>query len=302
MVHVTVITPTYNREETLPRTIESVLNQTYEDFEYIIVDDASTDNTESLVSKYDDKRIKYIKHETNRRQAAARNTGIKHAKGDYVAFIDSDDEWMAEKLKRQVSYLEGQGSEWVGAYCDSTTNRDLEIKNIITDLFPYEIRKEGREELIGDILAMQGNISAGSTLIARTVVTREIGGFDEDLPRHQDVDFVLRLLKRGEFAYIDEELVIVHESPDPPADLVAQSKEVLLNKFQSDIEAIEDRGYPVRKYHNFHLARCYIKEGKFKKGMGYLDGSRASNPRQYLRLIVAFFQGINNASLGRIGE
>jgi glycosyltransferase involved in cell wall biosynthesis len=294
MVQVSVITPTYNREETLPRTIESVLNQTYDKFEYIIVDDASTDKTEEVVRSYKDSRINYIKHETNLRQGAARNTGIQHANGDYVAFIDSDDEWREKKLENQVAELEERSRDWVGVYCDSTTKRNSKIKNIITDLFSYEIRTEGGEELIKDILAMQGNISAGSSLVARTTVARDIGGFDEALPRHEDLDFVLRLLKQSKLAYIDKPLVIVHESPDPPAVLVERSKDLLLNKFRKDILEIENMGYPVRKYHRFHLGRCYVKEGRFIKGIGYLAGSKASNPRQYFRLFVALVQGIKN--------
>ncbi|KPN29439.1 glycosyltransferase AglE [Halolamina pelagica] len=291
MARVTVITPTYNREETLPRTIESVLSQTFEDFEYLIIDDASTDDTEAVVNSYDDGRIKYIKHESNMRQAAARNTGLEEANGEYVAFIDSDDEWHPRKLAEQLSVIEERDDEWVGVYCDSTTLRTSRIKDIITRLFPYEIRREGSEELMREILAMQGNISAGSSLLVRTDIARDKRGFDESLPRHEDIDFVLRLLQNGKLAYVDQELVIVHESPDPTAELVEESKKVLLNKFNNEIKRVESEGYPVRKYHRFHLARCHLRDGNIRTGIAYLRGSRASNPRQYLRLCVAAIQG-----------
>jgi glycosyltransferase involved in cell wall biosynthesis len=101
---VSVIVPTYNRAKILPRSIESVLKQTYKNLEVIIVNDASTDTTEKITKRFikQDKRIIYKKHIKNRGGAAARNTGIKIAKGKYVAFLDSDDEWMPTKIKKQL--------------------------------------------------------------------------------------------------------------------------------------------------------------------------------------------------------
>ena len=86
------------------RVIKSVLNQTYEDFELIIVDDSSTDNTEDIIGQFQekDKRIKYIKHDKNKGGSAARNTGIKSSKGEYIAFLDSDNVWLCEKLGKQI--------------------------------------------------------------------------------------------------------------------------------------------------------------------------------------------------------
>ena len=103
---VSIIIPTYNREQLIARSIKSVLNQTYQDFEIIIVDDASTDNTEEVISNFNDKRIRYIRHEKNKGAAAARNTGIRAARCDYIAYQDSDDEWLPEKLARQMELLE----------------------------------------------------------------------------------------------------------------------------------------------------------------------------------------------------
>jgi glycosyltransferase involved in cell wall biosynthesis len=245
-----------------------------------------------VVEGYEDDRIKYIRHKRNKRQAAARNTGIREANGEYIAFLDSDDEWRSEKLARQIEYISKRDSDWVGVYCDSTTQRTSYLKELVTQLFPYEVREEGSKELIRDILAMRGNISAGSSLVVRTDIAREIGGFDEDLPRHEDTDFVLRILRNGKLAYLDEELVIVHESPDPTVEQVQTSKDILLRKFQEEIDEIENEGYPVRKYHQFHLARCYFQDGRFIEGFKRLYGSKASNPRQYIRLFVSVIQGI----------
>lgn len=96
---VSVVIPTYNRAHLVGRAIQSVLNQTYQDFEIIVVDDGSTDNTEEVVKSFNDPRIRYIRHDQNRGGSAARNTGIKMARGEYIAFQDSDDEWLPEKLE-----------------------------------------------------------------------------------------------------------------------------------------------------------------------------------------------------------
>lgn len=103
---VSVIIPTYNRAHLIGRAIKSVLNQTYKDFEIIIVDDGSTDKTEEVVKDFKDERVRYIRREKNKGGSAARNTGIKAARGEYIAFQDSDDEWLPEKLEKQMKAFE----------------------------------------------------------------------------------------------------------------------------------------------------------------------------------------------------
>lgn len=102
---VSIITPTYNCSKFIGATIESVLSQTYKNFEMIIVDDASTDDTESVVKSYKDRRIKYIKLKTNSGPAVARNTAMEEAKGKYMAFLDSDDLWVPSKLEKQIKFI-----------------------------------------------------------------------------------------------------------------------------------------------------------------------------------------------------
>jgi glycosyltransferase involved in cell wall biosynthesis len=292
MALVSVITPTYNRADKLPRAIESVLSQTHTGIEHIIVDDASTDNTEEIVKNYDDPRVRYIKHESNERQAAARNTGIEVGNGKYIAFIDSDDEWLPTKLEKQIELIESCNKSFAGVYCDGKTIRNSRIKDFFASVFPYEIRNEGQEELIRDILTMQGNISAGSSLLVRTEVARSIGGFDESLPRHEDLDFTLRILYEGKIGYVDEELFVVYESADPSSEMMAKSKAEYLSKHSKTIERLENQGYPVRRYHNFHLARCFFSDGKIQSGLEHIASASASNPRQYLRLGVAIIEGL----------
>ena len=100
-----IITPTYNCAKFIGATIESVLNQTYQNFEMIIVDDASKDNTEEVVKSFKDKRIKYIRLSKNSGPAFARNRAMEEARGKYMAFLDSDDLWKREKLEKQINFI-----------------------------------------------------------------------------------------------------------------------------------------------------------------------------------------------------
>lgn len=103
---VSIITPSYNTAQYIGETIKSVLNQTYTNWEMIIVDDCSTDNTDEIVAQYTDKRIKYIKNEKNSGAAVSRNRALREAKGRWIAFLDSDDLWMPDKLSNQIRFME----------------------------------------------------------------------------------------------------------------------------------------------------------------------------------------------------
>ena len=108
---ISVIIPTYNRAHLIGKAVKSVLSQTYQDFEIIVVDDGSTDNTEEIVKSFTDYKIYYICHKHNRGASAARNTGIKASRGEYIAFLDSHDEWLPEKLDKQIKTFNSESSE-----------------------------------------------------------------------------------------------------------------------------------------------------------------------------------------------
>ena len=109
---ISVVLPSYNRAHILPRAIESILGQTYKDIELIIVDDGSSDNTAEVVGSFSDSRIVYVRQE-NAGACAARNNGIAHARGDYIAFQDSDDIWHQDKLEKQLATLQNTGADIV---------------------------------------------------------------------------------------------------------------------------------------------------------------------------------------------
>lgn len=103
---VSIIMPSYNTERLIADSIESVLNQTYQNWELIIVDDCSTDNTDMVVASFTDSRIKYLKNEKNSGAAVSRNRALREAKGKWIAFLDSDDLWASEKLEKQIKFME----------------------------------------------------------------------------------------------------------------------------------------------------------------------------------------------------
>lgn len=302
MTRVSVIIPTYNRAETLPRAIDSALEQTVEDLEVVVVDDGSTDETSSVLAEYDDPRVRPVVHATNQGANVARNTGIDHAQGDYVALLDSDDSWLPSKLERQLAELDGRSSEWVGVYCDSTfelSGADGRLRSTVASALATRDETpttEGNDELIGEILADNVQPGAGSTLLVRTDIAEEIGGFSEELDRFQDPEFCVRVLERGKLAYVDEPLVVRDETGHPPASVVTAASGQYLSMHEETVEQFEDEGFEIRSSHDLIIAKRYFADGKPLRGLWHLRTSAAS-PRNYPGLCWAAGSGIRRRPL-----
>jgi len=147
---VSVITPVYNSEKFIEKTIESVLNQTYEDFEYILINDKSTDNSEKIIRNYmkKDSRIKLINLEKNSGAAIARNRGIELSQGKYIAFIDSDDFWKKDKLKKQIDFMKKNNYYFTFTAREKINEKGetIKISNVPKEI---DYKKELRYNLIG---------------------------------------------------------------------------------------------------------------------------------------------------------
>ena len=187
---VSVVIPTCNRAGSLPRAVGSVLAQTWTDFELLIVDDHSTDETPAVTARFADGRIRSFRHERNSGQSKALNTGIEHARGEYVAFLDDDDEWLPGKLAAQVALLDAAPPAVGLVYCWRDELDEASRRRIGTP----------RLTLGGDIfehaLALHLPVSPSSWLVRRSTA-RSVGGFDEALRRAKDVDFMSRICARG---------------------------------------------------------------------------------------------------------
>lgn len=302
MTRVSVIIPTYNRAETLSRAIDSALEQTVEDLEVVVVDDGSTDETSSVLAEYDDPRVRPVVHATNQGANVARNTGIDHAQGDYVAFLDSDDTWLPSKLERQLAALEDCSSDWVGVYCDSTfelSGADGRLRSTVASALATRDETpttEGGDELIGEILADNVQPGAGSTLLVRTDVAEEIGGFSEELDRFQDPEFCVRVLEQGKLAYVDEPLVVRDETGHPPASVVDAASDQYLSMHEETVEQFEDEGFEIHSSHDLIIAKRYFADGKPFRGLWHLRTAAAS-PRNYPGLFWAAGSGIRRRPL-----
>lgn len=197
---VSIIIPCYNTEEFIERTIKSVLNQSYQNFEIIIVDDGSTDNTPKIIQRYasNDKRIKYFSISHTGRPSVPRNYGVSKSSGKYIAFLDSDDLWTREKLKYQVNYLTNNSNKsFVYSMCFSFGN-----VNFFSDMFellplPFRVAKN-REDLI-----KIGNTIPLSSVLVQKEAFNNAGGFDEDpKDKLEDYGLWLDLSKTNDFHFI----------------------------------------------------------------------------------------------------
>jgi glycosyltransferase involved in cell wall biosynthesis len=184
MPKVSVIIPTYNRADFIEDAVESVLCQTYKDFEIIIVDDGSTDSTKDVLQKFYNK-IRYI-YKNNGGVASARNTGIKHAQGEYIAFLDSDDLWLPERLKFGVRALDADKN--IGLFfsdCNRVFNGERASRTYFNDYKPYA-------GFVFRQLFMQCFIPT-LTVILRKGCFKKAGMFNEELRSCEDYDMWLRI-------------------------------------------------------------------------------------------------------------
>ncbi len=214
---VSVIIPTFNRGNLIEKSIKSVLNQTYQNFEVIVVDDGSTDNTSNVIEKINDDRIKYIKLNNNKGASNARNIGIKKARGKYISFQDSDDLFYPNKLEKQLQNI-----------INKKSNLDFcKIKVIFNKTYSYFYPNKRQEKSIlcgkiFDELISEGNfISTQSMFVERNFMRKFF--FDINMPRLQDFDVILRMIPKVKISYTETVLVDLHIQNDS----VTLSKEKL---------------------------------------------------------------------------
>lgn len=207
---VSVIIPTYNRIDTLPRSMESVLCQTYGNLELIVVDDGSTDGTEEYVKGMSDGRIRYVKGDGNRGPAAARNMGVRLAQGEYVAFQDSDDEWHPDKLEKQMGLLldSEQGNDMV--YCEYTRYHGQARREVVPSKKIPVGCKNGN---ILAVLLLQPLIGT-PTIVVKKEYFLQTGGFNEKLRTFEDYEFTVRFSCQYHIGFVGESLVKVYDQPN----------------------------------------------------------------------------------------
>jgi glycosyltransferase involved in cell wall biosynthesis len=212
---ISVIMPTYNRAHTLPRAIRSVLAQTWENLELIIADDGSADNTRQLIAEIPDRRLRYLRNDVNRGAAAARNLGLSHARGHFIAFQDSDDEWLLDKLTLQMEALRSHD----GAYGATFGGKLLYGRNPagrfgdgLSDYRPHKAQSVRSGRITSQLLSQ--NLISPQALLVRSDVVRAAGPFDERLPNNEDWEFMLRLSMQTRILFTNRPVVVAYISGD----------------------------------------------------------------------------------------
>jgi len=199
---VSIVIPTYNRADLIGRTITSALAQSWQNLEIIIVDDASTDDTRAVIQAIADPRVRYVGLEKNSGPSTARNTGVEQARGRFISFLDSDDEWRPEKMARQVAALVQQTNpDNVVCYTQA-----LIVQNDGTRLLPT--REKRTDESVGDyvICGRHGLIHTSSLMLSRTLALAN--PFPVDQKIFEDWDLFLRLEEKDvQWLYLDEPLI-----------------------------------------------------------------------------------------------
>jgi glycosyltransferase involved in cell wall biosynthesis len=222
-VLVTVIIPTYRRADLVPRAIRSVLAQTHRHFEAVIVDDCSPDDTAAAVRAIADPRIRYVRHERNKGLPAARNTGVRAARGSYIAFLDDDDEWKPHKLERQLASI---------GDCDAVL--------CATEVNGLRVTRYRKERITAADLR-KGNRFAPSGLLVKTTVLRDLW-FDETLRVGEDWDAYIRIAHKYRIGYVREPLVIYYQQGQ--TSMTSEAKDL-------SVEDLERRMPVLHKHERF---------------------------------------------------
>jgi len=265
---VTVIIPTYERAHFIKSAVESVLNQTYDDFELIVVDDGSTDGTKEILEGYADKLL-YVRQQRQKR-SAARNKGVSLARGEYVAFLDSDDVWFPDKLERQVPVLDNapRNTVLVHGYkqiVDADLNPISAHKKQLRR--SYAQAEKGKETYEA---YLRSHCIFTSTVLIRRAELLGTGNYDPLINGREDLDLYLRLLLKGyEFAFCPEPPLVKYRLDKDRTDAAAID-ESYLQVYKKHLELCarlkeDSRIAGARRSLYQNIAQTYYRLGDFRK-------------------------------------
>lgn len=278
MPRVSVIIPTYNRYNYLKNAIDSILEQTVNDLEIIIIDDASNDNTPSILRDFNDNRIKYIRHAVNKGGSAARNTGIKESSSEYIAFLDDDDLWLPGKLEEQLNLIKQLPPDFGAVSCD------YYLTNNIGSLFKAETplkqndryMAKSKFSLSNDLL-LNNYVGSTSQVLVKKLCFERVGNFDTELKSCQDLDMWIRIARVFKFTYVDKPLIIyrLHQHKiSRDLNALIQGHEKLFDKYKS--EYIKNRA--AHCHIIFQIGIYYLRKSDIKIGRQYIIRALKLNP------------------------
>jgi glycosyltransferase involved in cell wall biosynthesis len=289
---ISIIIPTFNRQELLSNAITSALRQTLQDFEIIVVDDGSNQDVANCIAALKDSRIKYLRLETNQGEAVARNTAMEQATGEYIAFLDDDDEWLPQKLEVQLRLMRTASPDVAGVYSGFYWV-DWPSRQVVgRRAFPTngDFRKSLRKKNV---------VGTPSTVLLRRECLTEIGRFDRSIAYGVDHDLWIRIAAKYRLQYIPELLVRCHihnERLSNNLELLVRGEHDMRKKYP-----------PTNGYKGYHANRCLsIGEklcinGDLRRGRTLLSDSirfDRANWRAYFDLITLCF-GQNSFLMAR---
>lgn len=227
---VSVIIPAYNRAKTIERSIKSVLDQTYDDLEVIVVDDCSDDGLDKVIESMAEPKVRYVRLESRSGACVARNRGVEEAKGDIIAFQDSDDEWCSNKLELQLKAMDENNADI--CFCRLRRHYIGEDAKIV--LWPTSITEESC--FMDHLTLRRKSYVSTQTIVARRYVFNDIM-FDPDVVKSQDYDWMIRASEKYSVYYVAQSLVEQYLQPDSITlsgyDRFVQSREYFLKKYKT---------------------------------------------------------------------
>jgi glycosyltransferase involved in cell wall biosynthesis len=267
---VSVVIPAFNRAHVITRALDSVYAQTFQDFEVVIVDDASGDGLRQAVQRYD-WRVSLIRLDKRRGAAGARNAAIPHTRAEWIAFLDSDDEWLPEKLERQLDATRENADQRDVVYCACLRQRPGEKP---------AIRPKGElsDGVILDALLLRQHAPTASAYIVRRTALVRAKGFDETFPTAVDIDLWLRLATMGcRFAAVQDPLVIKHDAGRDQMKQDAAAKAIGFRRMDERwgptmCERLGEDGY--RRWHDKRARRIARKQEDALAGFVAYDARR----------------------------
>lgn len=204
---VSIIIPTYKRPDRVSRAINSALAQQYPKFEVIVVDDndpqtEERQKTEKIISRYSDERLIYLKHEKNKNGSAARNTGMKYSSGEYITFLDDDDEYYPNKIKEQVGVLSNLNNSYGACYSSYEKIDQYGNKQISAETAEGDVKVQ--------VLSKNLFVGSGSNFMFRSSIVNDIGYFDVSFDRNQDLEYLARISLKYKIKYVDKIHFLIH--------------------------------------------------------------------------------------------
>ena len=282
---VSIILPVFNRAGIVRRCLDSVRAQTFTDWELIAVDDASADASAAVIGAYEDPRFCVLTHEKNRGAAAARNTAMRAARGEFVAWIDSDDEWLPEKLAKQIALLDATEAGLCGCdYVMLTAGREHVVHLPKTDDWRRALHFECR-------------LAAGTTLVVRRSCIEAVGLLDEALRSHEDWDWCLRLTKHAPLVVVPEPLARIHYAGPRDPRVVAECDRAFVAKHREEFASFgrEHERLVLALHHSRNVVAAF-SAGEFRLGFHALGEALAAKPllpsTRYAAFALSFFDGL----------